>query len=689
MGTKLPAPQAAQTRGQEPSAPQTPAGPRAAHRLTLPKTWRVPAAAGTLIAGSWLLSLFSTSSLRGSHSHEGTLGIVESFWADGSPATVGSHFLMVLAAVVAGWSIARRAFHGLRSRTVGIELLVTIAAVGAILVGNYWESAAVTFLFAVGGALELATMNKTRSALKELIEQAPETAVVLRDGEQVSIPAAQVRVGETVLVRTGDKIAVDGTVIAGSGAVNEASITGESIPAEKNTGSQVFAGTVSDGGTLRVRAERVGRDTSLATIIRRVEEAQEAKAKAALFMDRFSRWYTPGIVVLAAIAGIITGDAVLALTLLVIGCPGALVISIPVSIVAGVGRAARDGVLIKGGEFLETTARVSAVALDKTGTLTHGTPIIADIAPLGAANGADVLRWAALAEASSNHPLAAPIVKAAREAGVGPTVSATEEGAAMPTVDVIAGKGLIARTPEHEVHVGNAALFEGAGMEQADVAFARAQSYATRGFTPMIVSLDNRILGVLAATDPVRDNAAQAIAQLHNNGVSHVVMLTGDAPEVAHAVAQEVGVDEVHAGLLPEDKYERIDELKNRGFTVAMVGDGINDTPALAHADIGVAMGVAGSGVAIETADIALMADNLERLPHAISLARRTVRTMRVNIAIALVTVAALLAGVLVGDVSMAAGMLVHEGSVLLVIANAMRLLRARPTSSPNTVTNK
>lgn len=625
--------------------------------------WAIPTVSGLLIAASIIIARV------------------------GGSETV-SNLAMAAAAVVAGAPIVVEAVRALTVKVVGIDLLVSIAAIGALVIGEYWEAAAVTFLFAIGHALEAATLNKTRSALAALVAVAPDVAVVLRDGRQVEVPAAAVVMGETVLVKNGAKVPVDGEVIAGTGALDQATITGESIPVEKVPGDEVYAGTVSRGGFLQVRATGVGADTTLARIIHRVEEAQDAKARTQQFMERFSAWYTPAIIALALVVGLFTADLVLALTLLVIGCPGALVISIPVSIVAGVGRAAKDGILIKGGEFLERSAQVTAVAVDKTGTLTRGRPHLTDVVVLDpAADRGTVLGWAARAEAGSEHPLARPILDAAAVEGLA-------VGGLPETTETVPGKGIVATAGGHRIVVGNLALL--AQEEVADLADAAraAEELATAGRTPMVVAVDGAVLGVVAVADEVREGAAQMVADLHRAGVRKVVMLTGDTALVAHAVAAQTGVDEVHAGLLPEDKLDIVARLQREGHVVAMVGDGVNDAPALAAADIGVAMGAAGSAVAIETADIALMGDNLLRLPEAISLARRTVSVMRQNITVALVTVTLLLLGVLLGGVTMALGMLVHEASVLIVIANAMRLLRprrgrsgARPTSTPTRTT--
>jgi Cd2+/Zn2+-exporting ATPase len=463
---------------------------------------------------------------------------------------------------------------------------------------------------------------------------------------------------------------VDGQVVSGTGAIDEASITGESIPVEKATADQVFAGTVSRGGFLQVLATGIGADTTLARIIHRVEEAQDAKAKTQAFIDRFSRWYTPAVIVLALATWLLTQDVVLALTLLVIGCPGALVISIPVAIVAGIGRAARNGILIKGGEYLETSAKISAVAVDKTGTLTEGKPKLTDIVVLDEGmDRSEVLRWAAAAEAGSEHPLARPILDSAQEAGVGP------EG--IPGgVTPVPGKGIVSDVGGQRVLIGNPPLLAQYDVTDDVGAGPAARELAAAGKTPMIVAVGGKVIGVIAVADQIRGDAAAMVARLHDAGVKKVVMLTGDTRLVAESIGAKTRIDEIHASLLPEDKLDAVAQLQREGHTVAMVGDGVNDAPALATADIGVAMGAAGSAVAVETADIALMGDNLMKLPESISLAKRTVSVMKQNIAIALATVVALLAGVFAGGVTMSVGMLVHEASVLVVILNAMRLMR-------------
>jgi Cd2+/Zn2+-exporting ATPase len=611
--------------------------------------WAVPAVSGLLIVVA--------------------LVMLQAFRLD----TVGN-LVMVAAAAVAGSRIVVNAVRALRSKVIGIDLLVSVAAIGAVIIGEYWEAAAVTFLFAIGHALEAATLNKTRSALAALVAVAPDVAIVLRDGEQVELSAGDVVMGETVLVKNGAKVPVDGEVLDGTGALDEASITGESMPVEKTIGDRVFAGTISRGGFLQGRATGVGADTTLARIIHRVEDAQDAKARTHVFMDRFSAWYTPTIMILALVVGVLSGDVVLALTLLVIGCPGALVISIPVSIVAGIGRAAKDGILIKGGEFLETSAKITVVAVDKTGTLTMGRPRVTDIVVLDQnMTREEVMTWAARAEAGSEHPLARAILDAAETEGLGVT--------GLPdTTEPVPGKGIAVTTAGRRILMGNLSLLVQYGISDTTAAVRVAEELAQAGRTPMIVAGDDTVAGVVGVADEVRPDAAQMVANLHTAGVRKVIMLTGDSPLVANAIGAITGVDEVRASLLPEDKLEVVAGLQAQSEVVAMVGDGVNDAPALATADIGVAMGAAGSAVAVETADIALMGDNLLKLPEAISLARRTVNNMRQNITIAVVTVSLLLLGVLLGGVTMSVGMLVHEASVLIVIANAMRLLRRRRT---------
>ncbi|MCC6168741.1 MAG: cation-translocating P-type ATPase [Caldilineaceae bacterium] len=610
-------------------------------------------------------------------------------WRDG---------LMIAAALVAGWDIAVRAWRSLLNRHVSVELLVTIAAGGALIIGEYWEAAAVTFLFIFGAYLEARTLSRTRQALQKLIDVAPLTALVLRDGEQIEVAPHEVLYGETVLVKPGAKIAVDGVVTRGLSSVDESAITGESMPVEKADGAEVFAGTVNQDGLLYVQATGVGADTTLARIIRRVEEAQEEKAPTQRFIERFGQWYTPAIIGLSVVAYAISRDIELALTLLVIGCPGALVISTPVSVVAGIGRAAQKGILIKGGEYLENAGKISALAFDKTGTLTEGKPRLTDVVvlqtqpvvhagegmlayaapdslpsatetPMGRWTAAqqEVLRWAGIAENGSEHPLARPILAAAQELG---TVEHPD------SFFTFTGRGVQAVHRGRQIVVGNEALMTDLGITVSAGARAQVAQLKSAGKTAVIVALDGAEAGILGMADPLKTGVREVVDQLNHSGLRRLLMLTGDDRRTAQAIAAEAGIEEVHANLLPDDKLAVIRRLQAEGHVVAMVGDGINDAPALAAADIGIAMGAAGTDVAIETADIALISDNLGKIVEAVHISKATLRNIRQNVGVALVTVTVLLAGVLLGQVHMASGMLIHELSVLLVILNGMRLLR-------------
>lgn len=598
----------------------------------------------------------------------------------GGPAGL-TDALWLFAAAVAGTEIALRAFAALRVRSFSIELLVTIAAVGALFIGEYWESAAVTFLFVLGGYLEARTLSRTRSALKDLLALAPTEVTVRRDGAEIIIAPHEVITGDTVVVRPGGRLGVDGVILSGQAAIDESAITGEPIPAEKQAGDTVFAGTVSHDGYLEVRAEGVGADTTLARIIQRVEEAQEAKAPTQRMIERFASWYTPAIIIMAIGAYAVTKDVALALTLLVIACPGALVISTPISVIAGIGRAARGGILIKGGEYLETAGRIRAVAFDKTGTLTEGRPEVLTVTPLpgipALPTRADedtprirLLHWAALAESGSEHPLGRAVERALPEDYVGPLVDEFETAP---------GGGISAQWQDQRIEIGSPVWLETRVNEWPEAARVALNEIRERGETVAAVSVNGVLIGLLGFADKLRPEAAAALQHLHDIGVKRLVMLTGDHEASAQRIAREIGIDEVQAGMLPEQKLEAIQAIQRETGPTAMVGDGINDAPALAAADIGIAMGVAGTDVAIESADIALMADDLGKIAEAIGLARATLNNIRQNVVIALVTVFGLLAGVFANEVHMAGGMFIHQISVLVVVLNGMRLMRARP----------
>ncbi|ELY73586.1 MULTISPECIES: heavy metal translocating P-type ATPase [Halobacteriales] len=621
----------------------------------------VTATSGLLYGGGW------------------SLGYLTSF-------EMASAAILVLATVVGGYDIAKTAYHEVTNRTLGIKTLVTLAAIGAIVIGEYWEAAAVVFLFSLGSYLEGRTMRKTRTALQELLEMTPDTATVRRDGTLQEVSARDVEEGEVVVVKPGGKIPVDGTVVDGESAVNQAPVTGESAPVHKADSDEVYAGTVNQEGALEIRTTGAGSDTTLERIIRRVEEAQEAQSPTESLIDRFAKYYTPAVIALAIGAYAVTQNAILSLTLLVIGCPGALVIGPPVSIVSAIGNAARSGVLMKGGEHLERAGKIDLVAFDKTGTLTKGETTVSDIEGFGVA-AADVLSLAATAEKKSEHHLADAIVDMARER----QTAATDGGATVAQADdtdvgrrsvpdpddfdVVAGKGVIAHADGQEVVVGNRALLDDRDVDVPDRVADYVREREGRGETVVHVVRDGDIIGAIAMRDELREAAPGVVAALQDAGIE-TVMLTGDNDRTAAAVAEEVGIDEYRAELLPEDKQSVIEGYQADGHVVAMVGDGINDAPSLATADVGIAMGAAGTDTAIETADMALMADDLERIPYAVKLSKATRWNVLENVGIAVLTVTVLLAGVLTSYVTLASGMLVHEASVLLVILNGMRLLR-------------
>lgn len=579
--------------------------------------------------------------------------------------------VLIVASLLAGYPIALRAWQAARARAFSIDLLVTIAVLGALVIGEYVESAVVSFLFLFGAWLEARSLERTRASLRELVDLAPTRATVLRDGERVTVDADDVDLGETVLVTNGERIAVDGTVRSGTADVTEASITGEPVPVTKRPGDRVFAGTIAESGYLEVVADRVGDETTFARIIELVEEAQESRTRRQRFLERFAQVYTPAIVVLAVVVLAWTRDLEFALTFLVIACPGALVISVPVAAVAGLGNAARHGVLVKGGEALEDLASADTLVLDKTGTLTVGRPVVTAVQPLHDVPDDELVALVASLESASEHHLARAIVAHADQLGMPLTSHLTD-------VEVVTGLGIAGRVDGRLVLAGRRALLTERGVVVDDRASLSATAHEQRGATVVHVAVDGHLAGLVAIADEVREEAAGALEKVRDSGIRQVVMLTGDNAHTARLVGDRLGIDEVHAGLLPEDKARIVEQLRASGRRVAMIGDGVNDAPALASADVGVAMGGSGTDVSMETADVVLMTDRLDQLAHARRVARATVRIMKQNTALALVTVGLLVAGVLFQVVQLAGGMLVHEISVLLVIVNALRLVRLR-----------
>ncbi len=578
-----------------------------------------------------------------------------------------TNIVMIIAAVIAGTPILKNAIAALRYRIVGIDALVSVAVIGAMFIGEYWEAAAVTFLFMFGEYLESRTIEKTRSSIKSLLELAPDMARVIRDGVEIEVSPEEVIQGDKVVIKPGEKISVDGTVEEGTAYVNQAAITGESIPVAKNKGDTVFSGTIIESGYLIVQADRVGEDTTFARILQMVEEAQDKKAKTQKFLERFSKYYTPSIIVLAILLFLFTRDLVLSLTLLVIACPGALVISTPVSIVAGIGNGAKHGVLVKGGEIMEELGKIKVLAFDKTGTLTIGKPMVNRVKAYEMRE-EELLRIAAIAETYSEHPLGKAIMDRA-EKDIGKITQTPEKA------EIITGQGLKVVIDGKTFLVGNRKLFLENNIEITDDKEAYIRAEEEQGQTAVIVGDIEKVLGVISIADTVREDAKRLIASLKHLGIKKIVMLTGDNQRAAKAISNELGIDDYYAELLPEEKVRVLTELQEKYGVAAMVGDGVNDAPALASADLGIAIGGAGTDVAMEIADVVLMSDEIKKLSHAIGLSRATVRNMKQNIYFAILVAGVLLAGVLVKTVNLSFGMLVHELSVLLVVINAVRLL--------------
>ncbi|HGO1446782.1 TPA: heavy metal translocating P-type ATPase [Staphylococcus aureus] len=575
---------------------------------------------------------------------------------------------LIIASILGVAPIAIQAYQALKVKVVSIDVLVTIAVIGAVLIQNYEESAIVTFLFLFGSYLEQRTLNKTRSAIKELTELAPESALKqMENGEFEEVDVNDVDEGDILLVKTGAKVPVDGTVLTGEGHINEASITGESLPVSKKVDSEVFAGSILENGTIQIRADRVGEDTTFGRIIELVEEAQDSKSEAERFIDRFSKYYTPAVLVLGFIVWFFSKDIELAITILVLGCPGALVIGVPVSNVAGIGNGARNGVLLKGSEVINDFSRVDTIVFDKTGTLTVGNPEVAEKEFYGK-NTEEVLGYLASVERESDHPLAKAVLQ-----DIGETTFSTVE-----ETEVVKGGGIVAKIGVHRIAVGNVALMEKENVKLSEKAKKDVERFEKNGNSLVLTAVDGELNVLMGIRDQIRPGVKKDLQKLKKLGVKNLVVLSGDNQGTVDLVARELGLTEAHGHMLPEGKSAYIEKMQAEGGIIAFVGDGVNDSPSLALADIGIAMG-SGTDVAIETSDVVLMNSDFSRLPHALGLTKSTSRNMKQNIAIAVGVVLILLASLLFSEwMNMSIGMLVHEASILVVILNGMRLLRYR-----------
>jgi Cd2+/Zn2+-exporting ATPase len=591
--------------------------------------------------------------------------------------------------VIAGvWTVLPKAWIAAKRFRPDMNLLMVVAVCGAVGIGQWVEAATVAFLFALSLTLEAWSVGRARRAVAALMDLTPTTARLLNpEGREELVPPDRVPVGARFRVRPGDRIPLDGRVVEGSGGVDQAPITGESVPVAKGPGDEVFAGTINGEGALVVESTKPASDTTLARIARMVGEAQSRRSPSEQWVEKFARYYTPAVMAAALLVLVVPPLAFggawavwlyRALVLLVIACPCALVISTPVTIVAALASAARNGVLIKGGVYVEAPARLKAVALDKTGTLTEGRMEVVEVVPLNGHNEAELLERVAALEAHSTHPLAHAILEYAKEHGV--NVPAAEEFRILP------GKGATGRVGGREFWVGSHRYLEERRQETPEV-HERLEAMARAGRTVVVVGNDRHVCGFITLADRVRAESHQAVADLRAAGIAHVVMLTGDNRGTAEAVARDAGVDEVFAELLPADKVAKVEELVTRYGTVAMVGDGVNDTPAMGRATVGIAMGAIGTDAAIETADIALMSDDLTKLPWLVRHSRRALVVIRQNIAFALGVKAVFVVLTFVGYSSMWGAIAADTGTSLLVVFNALRLLRTgtgRPAPTAN-----
>jgi len=582
----------------------------------------------------------------------------------------------VAAVIIGAYYFGREAIEELvKERAIGIELLMSIAALVAGVMGQWMEAATLAFLYSISEAAEGYTAQRTRHAVRALMDLAPKTALVRRGGQESRIPVEQLRVGDIFIALPGESVATDGDVIDGHSAVNQAPVTGESVPVEKSPGDKVFAASINGEGALTIRATKAFADNTLSRIIHLVEAAQASKGRSQRFIERFGKRYSPavlGIGILIALLPPLFGlpweDWLSRATVFVVAAaPCALVISIPITLVAALGTAGRNGLLIKGGIHLENLARVKVVALDKTGTLTRGRPEVTDVLVFSGHDEREVLEAAAALESRSQHPLAQAILRRAKAAGLEP---APAENFRSRT-----GAGAQGLVGGREFYIGSPKLFADLAVPVADV-MDKVQHLQSQGKTVVMLGTHSSIQALFAISDPLRPEAADAIAELKRAGIERVVMLTGDNPLAAEAIARQVGVDEVHAELSPEDKTRKVAELEARYGKVLMVGDGVNDAPALAAAHVGIAMGAAGTDVALETADVALMSDNLARLPYLIRFSRRTWNVVQQNLALSVVVIGSLIAGAVTGFFTLPVAVLAHEISEFVVIASGLRMLR-------------
>ncbi|MCU7763356.1 heavy metal translocating P-type ATPase [Priestia megaterium] len=606
-------------------------------------------------------------------------GILIALGFIGSHTGIASYMTTVLyaiAMIVSGYKPAKSAYYGIKSRSLDMNVLMTVAALGAAVIGEWLEGATVVWLFALGVALQTRSIEQTRNSIRGLMDLAPSEAWVKENGQLIKKAAEDISIGTTIVVKPGDRIPLDGEIINGESSINQAPITGESIPVDKVIGDAVYAGTINESGSLEIKVTKLVEDTTISKIIHLVEEAQEKKAPTQAFVDKFATIYTPIVFILALFIMVIPPlfDGAWSewfykgLELLVVACPCALVISTPVAIVSAIGNAAKNGVLIKGGTFLEKAGAINAIAFDKTGTLTEGKPAVSEVVSLAAEEN-QLLAITKTLEDYSNHPIARAIVDYAAEKKVDSLQGSNFE--------ILTGKGVQATIQETVYYAGNAKLFSDLGTPLSHC-WSHIEKLQNEGKTIIIVGTAKSVLGIISVADTIRRTTVSALESLKQNGMQQIVMLTGDNEGTAKMIASESRVDRYFADLLPEDKVKAIQQLQHEGYQTAMVGDGINDAPALATADLGIAMGGAGTDTAMETADIVLMADNLEKLPHTMKLSRKALAVIKQNIWFSIIVKVIALAFIFPGWLTLWIAVLSDTGAALLVILNSLRLLKMK-----------
>lgn len=576
-----------------------------------------------------------------------------------------TEMILLISGLFSTLPIMIQAYQSVKVKIISIDVLVSIAVIGAILIKNYDEAAIVSFLFLFGAYLEQRTLNKTRSAIYDLIEMIPNTVIKISNNKTEEIDIDFVNIGDTLLVKTGSKVPVDGIVTHGEGYINEASITGESIPVVKRIGDIVYAGTILDNGTLHIETQKIGSDTTFGKIIELVEEAQDSKSKAERFMDKFSKYYTPFILILSIVTYIITKNIELSITILVLGCPGALVIGIPVSNVSGIGNGATNGVLFKGSETIKDFSNIDVMVFDKTGTLTIGRPKVSNVKFYTKYQN-EMLLYLNAIEKASNHPLSQAIVEYIN-------IDSTYDNI---HVETIKGKGIIGTINDKTIYAGNLILIKEANIQVSSDILADIETFEKEGHSIILVAYDNDIKALFGIRDEIRPNMENDLKQLKKSGIKSFVILSGDNQGSVNRVAKKLGIDHAIGNLLPSDKLKYIKTLQDKDKIVAYIGDGINDSPSLAQANIGISIG-GGTDVAIETSDVVLIDAKFNKLTHAYKLSKKIIANMKQNILIALGVVTVLISGLFIGDwLSMSIGMFVHEASILIVILNGMRLLK-------------